>query len=64
MTQQLTDLTERGALTQHLGRQSMTKLMGSVGGRGYFGALERVSDNGSHTTGALKTAKRRFGTQE
>jgi hypothetical protein len=29
VTQQLTDLTKRGALTQHLGGQSMPKLMGS-----------------------------------
>jgi hypothetical protein len=64
MAQYLADLTERGSLTQHLGRQSMAKLMCSVGGRVYFGTLEGMPDNGSHTAGALKAAERGFGTQE
>ena len=62
MTQQFADLTERGTLTQHLGCQSMTKLMRSVGGRIYFGALEGMPNNRSHTAGALKAPERRFGT--
>jgi hypothetical protein len=62
MTQQLADLTERGALTQHLGGQSMAKLMCSVSRRIYSGALEGMPNNRSNATGTLKAADRGFGT--
>jgi hypothetical protein len=40
MTQQLTNLTERGTPAQHLAGQSMTKLMGSFGWGLNSGAFE------------------------
>ena len=61
MTQQLADLTERGALPQHLGGQSMAKLMCSLSGRVYAGALERMPNDRSNATGTAKAADRGFG---
>src|SRR5262249_32677617 len=60
MTQDLADLTERGALTQHLGGQCMAKLMCSVSGCVYSGALDGVPNNRSNAAGTLKAADRGF----
>ena len=61
MAQHLADLTERGALPQHLGRQSMAKLMGSISGCVYSGALEGMPHKRRYAAGALKAAERSFG---
>lgn len=50
MPQQLTDLAQRGAVTQHLGGQSMTELMGSCGGRINTRTQERVPNDRSNST--------------
>ena len=64
MAQHFSDLAERCPLPQHLGRQSMAKLMGSVSGSLQAGALEAMSNDRSHATGALKAAEGRFGAQK
>ena len=58
MTQHLADLAERGAVAQHLGGQSMAKLMGARGGRIDAGALERMPNDRSNATGTAKAADR------
>ncbi len=45
MTQNITDFSQRGALAQHLGGQSMPKLMCSVRRRLDASALERMTDD-------------------
>ena len=54
MTQQLADLTERGAVAQHLRGQSMTELMGACGRGIDAGALECMPNDGSHAAGPTK----------
>jgi len=61
MTQHLADLTERGALPQHLGGQSMAKLMGAMSGRLYVGALEGMPNNRSNAASTAKAAEWGFG---
>ena len=50
MSQQLADLAQRGAVTQHLGGQSMPELMGSCGGRIDTRTQERVPNDCSNGT--------------
>ena len=50
MPQQLADLAQRGAVTQHLGGQSMTELMGSCGRRIDTRTQERVPNDRSNGT--------------
>jgi hypothetical protein len=57
MPQQLADLAQGGAVTQHLGGQSMTELMGSRGGRIDTGTLERVPNDRSNGTRTEKAAE-------
>ena len=64
MTQQLADLAERGAVAQHLGGQSMAKLMCSCGRGVNAGALKRMPNDRSNATWAAKAADRGFGAQK
>ena len=61
MTQQLADLTERGALTQQLGGQSMTKLVCSVSGSVKAGAQEAMPNDRSDARGTSKAVDGGFG---
>lgn len=61
MSQQLADLAQRGAVTQHLGGQSMTELMGSCGGRIDTRTQERVPNDRSKGARTEKAAEGSFG---
>jgi hypothetical protein len=64
MTQHVTDLGERGAVAQHLGRQRVSKLMCTLGGRIDPSSLERTSDDTADGARAQKPADGGFGLQE
>ena len=64
MTQQLADLAQRGAMTQHLGGQSMAKLMGSCGGRIDAGTQECVTNDRSDGTRTEKATDGSSGAQK
>jgi hypothetical protein len=58
MTQQRTDLGERGAMTQHLSGQSVAKLMCPVSRRINPSTLKAMTNDRTTATGALKAANR------
>ena len=64
MTQQITNLAERGAVSQHLGGQPMAKLVGSGGGGLDAGAFERMPNDGPYAARPNKSANRGFGAQK
>jgi hypothetical protein len=61
--QQLADLAERGPRAQHLGGQTMTKLMCSISGGFNTGAREATPNNQSNGT-AAKAPDGSFGAQK
>ena len=48
MTQQLTDLSQRGALAQHLGGYRVPQQVGTMVGRIQSGARERTPHDGGN----------------
>ena len=64
MPQYVADLAERSALAQHLGGQSMAKLVCSVSRRMDPGTLERMTNDRSNATGTLKATDRGLGAQK
>jgi hypothetical protein len=61
MTEQLADLAERGAMAQHLARQSMAELMGAKGGCSGTGTQECVTNDCAHSAWPEKSANRSRG---
>ena len=64
MTQHGAYLRQRGALAQHIARQSVAKLVRSKAGSGNARAHQPVSNDRSHPAGAFKPSNRRLGTQK
>ena len=56
MSQHGADLGERSALAQHIARQSVGKLMRSIGGSGNARALQAMSNNRPNAARALKAS--------
>ena len=64
MPQQLSNLAQRSALAQHLGGQSMAKLVCPFGRGVDAGTFERMPNQGANATRPAKGADRGFSAQE